>query len=279
MLLHLIFKKAKKILKYRHYYLENFARRYSGKSNMNPDKNGEYLVLKKALYTTKGDFIYFDGGANIGDNLLFLNKIKTKFDSLNIFSFAVEATPSTFKLLQKRAKNSNTTFINKALSNEEGELDFYIESKENKTNINSRQGSNSALPHYYLNDGEKITIPATTIDAIIRKYNLKKIDFLKLDIEGYEYRALQGASNSMLKGIIKFIQLEYNQTWILSGASIKDIFDLCEKYDYELYRICSKELLKITYYHYLLDDFVYCNLLLIKKGCNLPLPYFKEALP
>ena len=58
------------------------------------------------------------------------------------------------------------------------------------------------------------------IDAIIRKYNLKKIDFLKLDIEGYEFRALQGASNSMLKGIIKFIQLEYQHRYLLQHTSL-----------------------------------------------------------
>ena len=88
------------------------------------------------------------------------------------------------------------------------------------------------------------------------------------------------AYNSTLnKGLINYIQLEYNQTWILSGSSINDIFKLCKLYNYELYRICPKELLKISSYHYLLDDFVYCNLLLIKKGCTLPLPCYKEAIP
>ncbi len=295
------FKKAKKVMKYPHYYAENLIRKLSGKSNMNPATNGEYLVLKKIISNIDNEFIYFDGGAYLGDHLLYVNEMISGFSSLNIRSFAIEATPSTFKLLKKRLKNLNVICINKALSDEELDIDFYIDSDTNFTDMNNkigshstipyyylvegkkvmnnRLGSYSALPHYYLEKRNKIKIPTIKIDSIVKEYNINSIDFLKLDIEGYEVKALQGAINCLGKGIIKYIQLEYNQTWILAGNTIKDILDLCESYGYDLYRICPKELLKISFYHYILDDFVFCNLLLIKRGCKLPIPCYKGAIP
>ena len=85
---------------------------------------------------------------------------------------------------------------------------------------------------------------------------ISKIDFLKLDIEGAEYNSLMGASKSLKNGIIDYIQLEYNQTWIRGGGTIEKILGLCERYDYNLYRIDSKKLFSIPSYNSILDDFL-----------------------
>ncbi len=38
-----------------------------------------------------------------------------------------------------------------------------------------------------------VAVPLTTIDKLVRKFELRKVDFIKLDIEGAEQRALAGA--------------------------------------------------------------------------------------
>lgn len=41
-------------------------------------------------------------------------------------------------------------------------------------------------------ESSSVTVPATTLAKIIEKYQLKKIDLLSLDVEGYELEVLQG---------------------------------------------------------------------------------------
>lgn len=85
--------------------------------------------------------------------------------------------------------------------------------------------------------------------------------------------------NSLYKKSIDYILFEYNQTWINNGASIEKIFQLSNKYGYKLFRIKNDKLLSISNYSYLLDDFVYCNMLLVKNDADLPLKCVREALP
>ena len=42
-----------------------------------------------------------------------------------------------------------------------------------------------------------MTLPATTVDRIVREFSLDQVDFIELDIEGAERRALAGASESI----------------------------------------------------------------------------------
>ena len=88
-----------------------------------------------------------------------------------------------------------------------------------------------------------------------------------------------GARNSLKKGIIDYISFEYNQTWINNGASIEKIFNLSSDFGYKLFRIKNDKLLSISNYSYLLDDFVYCNMLMAKSDIELPLKCVREALP
>ena len=45
----------------------------------------------------------------------------------------------------------------------------------------------------------EITVPLTTIDKIVTELRLSRVDFIKMDIEGAEVRALHGASDTISK--------------------------------------------------------------------------------
>ena len=79
--------------------------------------------------------------------------------------------------------------------------------------------------------------------------------------------------------MVDYISLEYNQTWIEGGGTINKVLEIAKANSYKLYRIRKNDLLEIPFYNFLLDDFFYCNLLLIRKGCKLPLPSKRKVIP
>ncbi len=258
-------------LRFLDYYIETFAKRLSGRGLMNPSTNGEFKVIENIIKNSKGSLCFLDGGSNIGEHILKFDSLCRQYGVANRFILAVEPFPSTIEILKKNLSRIPHKLINKALGNEQGVVKFYSDCGDGFS------GQNSAIQHYYLNVA--MDVEQTTIDVLMEKYALKRIDFLKLDIEGYEYNSLLGAQKTLSNGLIDYIQLEYNQTWIEGGGSIRKILDLANRYSYKLYRIRKNDLLSISTYNFILEDFFYCNLLLVRNGCDLPLPSNREAIP
>jgi FkbM family methyltransferase len=259
--------------KYFDYYMETFAKRLSGRSHMNPHKNGEYAVLNNLLKKKNKKFCFFDGGSNIGNHIIYFNKICKEQGITDSLIYAAEPFPESLKSLKLSLylNKINCKIFPFALGSAEKKINFYYLKK----NISS--GVNSSYPHYYLKN--RIKVEQITLDKIILENKIKRIDFLKLDIEGMEYEALLGAKNSLSNNIISYIQLEYNQTWIQGGASIKNILGICEEFNFKLFRINRASLVSIPRYDLNLEDYCYSNLLLVKNGKPLPLPCYKKALP
>ena len=252
------------------YYLERFAKNISGRCVPFPDKNGEYSILE-SIIKNNDSVCFIDGGSHFGEHVIKFTNLCEKYKKKNFSVLAIEPFPKNITILKRNLKNISYKLIEETLGDNVSASKFYID------NTNRASGQNSTIKHYYLN--ESFDIKQTTIDTLVKKNNFKKINFLKLDIEGSEYNALLGAKQTLSNGLIEYIQLEYNQTWIEGGGSIKKILDLANLYSYRLFRIRKKDLLLIPKYNFSLDDFVYCNLLLVKNGCKLPLPFKRTVTP
>ena len=132
----------------------------------------------------EGDVI-IDGGAFIGDTaVLFADKLNKK---CTIHSFELE--DENLLLMNENINNnkiSDIVAVNKlALSNESGkELCFSGESIKGAIKIGNT-GSNK--------------IKSVTIDDYVKDSELDNVDFIKMDIEGSELAALQGAKETIKK--------------------------------------------------------------------------------
>jgi FkbM family methyltransferase len=149
------------------------------------DKKENFDVSLKAGDTA------IDAGAWIGDFSAYAAALKAKV-------YAFEPTSEIFKTLQEVADLNNMLMgeegeqifpIKAGLGASDSELELFISSNFNSSSNTIIKGRIETA-----NDiSEKIQI--TSLDNFANKQNLKKIDFIKADIEGAERDMLKGAKN------------------------------------------------------------------------------------
>jgi 2-O-methyltransferase len=123
-----------------------------------------------------------------------------------------ECLPHYYDLSCKRlASYSNVATYPLALNDAVGELDFYVSTTNGEL---SASGSllapklhQEVHPHVKFN--ERIKVKAITLDQWAVEYGIPQVDFLWLDLQGAEIRALQGAEKVLqnVKGIFTEVSL------------------------------------------------------------------------
>jgi hypothetical protein len=94
-----------------------------------------------------------------------------------------------------------------------------------------------------------VVIEATTIDSLVRELGLERLDFIKLDIEGSEVRALQGAAGS-LRGFRPRLAVSTEHTDDILGnnrAVLETLKDIEPRYEAQC-RECHREHWAVTPY-------------------------------
>ncbi len=118
----------------------------------------------------KNPKVVIDGGANIG---LFSIKLKNDFPDAQII--CVEPDPDNFQTLKKNLSSyPNTFFENSGIWNKSTKLKVY-----DKHNM----GKWAMIVEEDLENGN---IDAVSIGSLFEKYDIQKLDILKLDVEGSE---------------------------------------------------------------------------------------------
>ena len=140
----------------------------------------------------------WDVGAHKGETALFF---ANKFQHSTIRSF--EPVSSNYNsLLENCQKRENIYTYNFALGNKISQTEIHLQggsvihSLRDDLNKPSGEGSESEI------------IRIKTIDSIINNFKSNSIDLLKIDVEGYELKVLEGASKSLGDKKINFIYLE-----------------------------------------------------------------------
>ncbi len=168
-----------------------------------PDTNifnliNSYYILKSILVNDKyharnlmkKEDVVIDIGANIGSFCILASSItKNKI-------FAFEPSSKNSYCLKKNLSNfkiNNVSIIRKALGDTNKKALLHLISHCHADNILS-----DSEAHWKDNTiTEEVEI--TTLDTFVEENKIKKIDFIKMDCEGYELNVLGGASNVIQK--------------------------------------------------------------------------------
>jgi FkbM family methyltransferase len=121
----------------------------------------------------------------------------------NTFVVSVEPFPSSFKKLERFKDSRRVKALNFGASNEAGNLKLKL---YNDSQLNSFKLIENDEAHV----SEEILVETNTIPKILEETNQwnKSIDFLKLDVEGFEMQCLEGCRPFLEKNEIGMIYVE-----------------------------------------------------------------------
>ncbi|MDY6806539.1 MAG: FkbM family methyltransferase [Cyanobacteriota bacterium] len=89
---------------------------------------------------------------------------------------------------------------------------------------------------------QQFPILVTTLDAYCQRWEIQRINFLKIDVEGSELDVLKGATKMLAAGKIDYLQFEYGNTFKDAGISLKAVFQFLQQYRYSLFKILPNKL-------------------------------------
>lgn len=175
--------------------------------------------------------------ADIGAHIGYFTRIFSKLAGPAGLVLAFEPDPENFSLLKKNTKNlSNVRPIQLALCDQTGFIDFY--------HCLEKAGCHSILPSIPVNfTTQKITVPAGTLDAALKEKQVSGVDFIKIDIEGGEWAALQGMAKTLANPRLKGLIVEFAPAWIkAAGAEPLQLLQYIAGFGFKIYAITPKGL-------------------------------------
>ena len=223
--------------------------RYNNNKNSIPQKNGEFNILKNFLLSNIKDKTFFDIGCNFGEFTKYLLNNNYK-DKIYLFDVIEDLDKGIIK-------NDKVKFFKILFWNKCEKLKFNVDKKVSNSGHNSAFDMNEIG---YSTQSNKVEINSSTLDNFIQENNIKKVDYLKIDTEGSEYRILKGASSNLKKNFFKFIHLEFGHAAMADRVYIKDIYDLLRPHGMNMYVIMPNCLKKLDYTPFLENEYDYINL-------------------
>lgn len=179
-------------------------------------------IYSRFLQGKKFDTVV-DVGANVG---LWTEYIKNvaKVDQV----FMIEPNRVALEILDNSFGNkSDTTIVDSAMSNIDGELEFFV-NEENST-VSSmmnehKHGGGSFNLSYKVN--------SITFDTFVKKFNIDTIDLMKVDIEGAEYDLFESMSEVHFDKIQNILsEYHLNESKTLDG-DVQNLIKRLEKFGF-----------------------------------------------
>lgn len=181
--------------------------------------------------------VCFDIGANAG---WFSLHLAQKIPGIQIHSF--EPIPAVFNNFKRNLTLNGFQGIhpyNLGFSNEEGVQELHF--SPSLTAL-------SSFKQLFPEQTSKVKCSFTTLDNFVKNNNIRKIDFLKIDVEGAELLVIDGAKNS-LHQFIPVLFLEMYEGWTSCfGYTPDELIQRLLDFGYESFIFYQNKLIKITTY-------------------------------
>ena len=153
------------------------------------------------------DRLVFDVGAHVGD---WTGAARAAAPALERV-VAYEPTRAGAEQLRGRFSGEpRVEIVEAAVSDSAGEMTFYEEPGVG-------EGS-SLLAGHSRPDAVESRVAVVTVDDELERLGSERIDFLKIDAEGFDLHVLRGAAGALERHAVGVIQFEYNEPWLQALA-------------------------------------------------------------
>jgi FkbM family methyltransferase len=217
--------------------------------------NGEAAFARERL---RGARVAFDIGAAIGG----WTEVALSADP-SVVVHCFEPTSRRFAKLSSRGVGERAVLNNFAMGDTVSSAEIFYDASG---------GSNSLFPQRYGGEtyaSENVErVQISTIDRYCAEHGIEYVDFIKMDIEGYEPAAIRGAKDMMRAGKIGVIQFEYSYVFLDAGTSLLQLMKVVNEInpDYEFHKIYPDGVRPVRTYRHTLDNFKTQNWALIKRS-------------
>lgn len=147
--------------------------------------------------------LVFDVGANIGSRTEVFAELARRVISIEPQDSCVDI------LFQKSVKISNMHVCKAALGASEGEADIMISDAHQLSSLSlewiGAVQKSGRFAHHKWRDVERVSV--TTLDKLIEQFGVP--DFIKIDVEGYEFEVLKGLSRP-----VKALSFEFTPEYL-----------------------------------------------------------------
>lgn len=144
--------------------------------------------------------VVFDIGANIGTTAMYFSSINS---TAEIYAF--EPHPKTYQRAEDNLKSNsfkNISLIKLGFGNKPDQVKLY-EVNSNNPGMNRIIPDNNEFPF--------VVIEIDTMDNFVQRQGIQKVDFIKIDVEGFEFNVLSGAMRTLREHLpVLFIELDDN---------------------------------------------------------------------
>jgi FkbM family methyltransferase len=174
----------------------------------------QFVKYEKYHMFKKGDTV-IDAGANVG--IFTVKAAKTVGKQGKVV--AIEPSEDSLKFLEENIKTNrlkNVIIVPEGLWDKKGQKKFYL---------SSMPASNSLIYKEHLDKFSEIKVD--TLDNLLKRIRIKKVDFIKMDIEGAEIKALKGAEQTLINNDVK-LAIE------IHGDRLQSIISLVRKLKFKV---------------------------------------------
>ncbi len=184
-----------------------------------------YLELSTAVkgyleqYQPRPGDIVVDGGAFTGVFTVILSRMVGSGGRVIAFEPDREAYPV---LLKNLAANdaSNVVPVNKGLLDVEGDFPFC-------------PGTGGSSRFIYPDSAVAVSVPSVRLDDELAQMNIRKVDYIKMDVEGSEVKALAGAERTLKGNDVKVAVASYH--FVDGKKTFRDVERLLSNLGYEVF--------------------------------------------
>lgn len=159
---------------------------------------------------------FVDVGANVGIYSLIASRAVGPQGRV----ISVEPNPATFARLSRTVKEngiSNITLCNVGLADAEAKAELFTGTSEGNDTASMLPGVSA----------QSVTVDVLPLDRLAEQCGVERIDYMKVDVDGFEHKVFAGAGKLMASGRIRHLQCEFSDIHLrMVGSTPQGLHDV-----------------------------------------------------